>query len=623
MNSGCRRLPGLLACAALCWLAACGREPATRGQSEAPSAAGAASVPARTGSVTVRAGDRADAELVWTEPALEIAPRQAAQERRAAARALRAGRLFEDAQSAIPLYRALLRLDGDDATARRGLARALQALRRQGDAALARVDDDADALARVQRIAAVLRTVAAGEASVRGWLERADRAEQLSRLNADGESQLRRGLLGEQGEGALTSFRQALALAPGQVRAQQGLAAVESALIGRAEQAAAHADFDLAGQWLQQAALVRGDAPTVADARARIEAERSRQVAALRDAGVADLDSMPGLKHARSILAEALRIARPGDPAAADLRERIELATHYGHFRPGQVFTDALPGGGRGPLMVVVPHGGFRMGAAEDEPDSSDAERPLHYVRFERGFALSRSQVTVAEFGRFVQASGYRPRATRRGHSVVYDERSGNFARRSGVDWRSDYAGNPAAPEQPVIHVSVRDAEAYAAWLGRQTGHPYRLPSEAEYEYAVRAGGQTRYPWGAGAPPRGTGNLAGGDDASPSGRRWQNAFAGYGDGWWGPAPAGRFAANAWGLVDMGSNVSEWVGDCWHAAFRRAPADGAAWYNPGCRARVVRGGGWSSAPAQARSAWRSQADSDMTSARVGFRVVRGL
>jgi formylglycine-generating enzyme required for sulfatase activity len=77
------------------------------------------------------------------------------------------------------------------------------------------------------------------------------------------------------------------------------------------------------------------------------------------------------------------------------------------------------------------------------------------------------------------------------------------------------------------------------------------------------------------------------------------------------------------VSDLGSNVSEWVSDCWHASYRRAPADGASWFNPGCRSRVVRGGSWASSPVQARAAWRSSSDSDMTNARVGFRVVRGI
>jgi len=370
---------------------------------------------------------------------------------------------------------------------------------------------------------------------------------------------------------------------------------------------------------------VREDAArAVADAGLRIDAQRSRHVAGLRDAALRDLLRPDGLRDARLRLAEALRIARPGDPVVANLRERIDLFTYYGAFRPGQVFTDALADGSRGPQMVVVPHGAFRMGSEETDPMATDVEKPAHYVRFNRGFAMALTEVTVAEFGRFVASAGARPRATRRGNSLVYDERSGNFVRRSGVDWRSGYDGRPAAPGDPVIHVSVRDAEAYAAWLSEQTGRHYRLPSEAEFEYALRAGNPGRYPWGNhGVPPPETGNFTGGNDVSPSGRSWNNAFAGYGDGYWGVSPAGRFKPNAWGLHDLGGNVSEWVADCWHGSYRRAPADGAAWYNPGCRARVVRGGSWAGSPAQTRSAWRSRMDSDVTSARIGFRVVRGI
>ena len=105
------------------------------------------------------------------------------------------------------------------------------------------------------------------------------------------------------------------------------------------------------------------------------------------------------------------------------LRNRIDLAAHYGLYRPGQQFTDALAGGGRGPLMVVVPHGGFRMGAAPGEDGAGDAERPQHYVRFDRGFAMGRTDVTVGQFRRFIEATGHETRAQRRGFSTVYDER--------------------------------------------------------------------------------------------------------------------------------------------------------------------------------------------------------
>jgi formylglycine-generating enzyme required for sulfatase activity len=262
------------------------------------------------------------------------------------------------------------------------------------------------------------------------------------------------------------------------------------------------------------------------------------------------------------------------------------------------------------------------MGADEAESDR-EAELPARNIRFDRGLAVSRYEITVGEFRRFVLASGHRPRATRRGYSTTYDERSGNFVRHGNVDWQADYAGNRAADSMPVVHVSAKDATAYAQWLSEQTGQRYRLLSEAEFEYALRAGGRGRYPWGDGEPAARTGNLTGALDKSPSGRRWRNAFAGYGDGAWGPVAVGRYDANAFGLHDMAGNVSEWVADCWHDTYRRAPRGGEAWVNPGCRERVVRGGSWASSPEQTRSSWRMSGEANSTSARTSFRVAREI
>lgn len=617
LHGGClRALPAALLILLTC-LAACSRDDVASHDAQATDDG------VRMPRVTVSGDDSSMDELTWRPPPIVLTADDVAGARQRAARALAEGRLFDGADDAIPLYLALQRLDPADARTQASLERSLDALLDQGAQALRHAEDRTEALRRARQIAAVARTLAPTDPAVTVYLARVDDADQLTRLNVAAERALREGRLGEEGGGALAGFREVLKWKPGQPRAMQGVAAVESALIRRAEDAALASDFDTARRWLEAAARVREDAQTVADARVRVEAIRIARIVELRDAGVRDIATPQGLKAAREKLAEVLRIAEPGNRVAADFRQRIDLATYYGLFRPGQVFTDALHYGGRGPEMVVVPHGGFLMGAADDEAGAADAEKPAHYVRFDRGFAMARHPVTVGEFRRFVQATQYRPRATRRGHSIVYDERSGNFVRRSGVDWQSDYAGDPASDDMPVLHVSVYDAEAYAEWLAGQTGRGYRLPSEAEYEYALRAGQQGRYPWGNAQPPRGVANLTGGNDRSPSGRSWNNAFIGYGDGYWGPAPVGRFRANAFGLKDLDGNTSEWVGDCWHASYRRAPADGAAWFNPGCRSRVVRGGSWASSPAQARAAWRSSSDSDMTNARVGFRVVRGI
>ena len=609
---------------ALVLLCACGRE---SGAPAADGKGGPAVQKRADGTVTISGDDAIAERLTWRSPAVVLDEAGVPDARKRAAAALAEDRLYENADAAIPLYLALLARDPADAKAKAGLDRALTRLSAVGREALALSGDDADALRRAHAAGAVMRSVGLDRVEGgAGYLVRLDQADRLWELNEAAEQALAAGRLGEAGEGALPLFRQALALSPGQPRAAQGVAAVESALIRRAEDAADAGDFDQAGRWLTTAATVRPGVGTLDVGRARVEAIRRVRIGRLRDEGLALL-SQPGrpnhLPWARQRLAEILRIAAPGDPAAAELRNRIDLATHYGLQRPGQRFTDALAGGGRGPEMVVVPHGGFRMGARDVEPDASGSERPSRYVRFDRGFAIARTEVTVGEFRRFVLASDYRPRAVRRGHSLVYDERGGNFVHRSGVDWRHDYLGHPAADDMPVLHVSAKDAEAYARWLSERSGQRYRLPSEAEFEYALRAGAPGHYPWGDQPPKPGTGNLTGGGDRSPTGRSWGNAFFGYRDGYWGPAPVAKFRANAFDIHDLEGNVREWVADCWHDGYRRAPTQGEAWINPGCRTRVVRGGAWSNAPAQTRAAWRSQAEADATNAMTGFRVVRDI
>ncbi|MDR0181453.1 SUMF1/EgtB/PvdO family nonheme iron enzyme [Lysobacter sp. UC] len=579
--------------------------------------------PAHTPIVTISADQAVSPVPPWRMPSVQVTDDNVAERKEQAAQALARGRLFGGPDDAIPLYYALRRFDPEDAVANAGFDRSIRRLIVSGDEALAQLDRDPLSLRRAHEIAAVARAVAPANVDIVEYLARLDRADEAQEANRLGEEALNAGRLGVAGEPgqALAQFRRALELRPNDMRANQGIAAVESAMIRRAELAAERDDYASAERELDAAAKVRPPAPSVDDARARLAMQRIVRVNALRDAGLSALMRQGGIDEARRHLAVMLRIAPTGDPATRELRERIDLATHYGLFRPGQVFTDAMQGAIRGPQMVVVPHGAFRMGSEENE--GQESERPARNIRFDRGFAMSRTEITVGEFRRFMQATRHRARASRRGYSTAYDERSGNLVRRGNVDWQSDYTGRPARDNMPVIHVSAKDAIAYAEWLSAQTGQRYRLPSEAEFEYALRAGSRGRYPWGDGVPPSRAGNFTGAADVSPSGRRWRNAFPGYGDGAWGPGPVASYRPNAWGLHDMAGNVSEWVADCWHDTFRRAPRGGEAWINPGCRSRVIRGGSWASAPEELRSAWRQGSDANNTTARIGFRVVRDI
>ena len=518
---------------------------------------------------------------------------------------------------ALALYRGVLATDPGDASASQGIDAVVAALHARALASLAHEDvfsaqRDADRIKLLRADDPGLPLL--GAALSKAWrvavlVERGRRLETAGVRNAP----LRLAP-------AIAVYRQALAIAPDSAAADAGLARIESAYIAKALSEAEAGRYPQSDRWIAQAAAVRSGSPALQGASTRIVAIRQRAAAALQ--AQADTALASGDPDRAEQLLRKIELAAPLSAEARDLRERIAQQRHYGMFKPGQSFTEALASGTRTPEMIVLPVGSFRMGASEDEPDREASEAPQREIMFQRGFAMSRTEVTVEQFGRFAQATHYRTDAERSGHSLVYDEDKGKFDQRDGVTWRDDYAGQRAAPRQPVLHVSWNDAQAYTIWLSKETAHPYRLPSEAEFEYALRAGGKTSYPWGGDKPPAGVGDLAG-SDASPSGRHWGDAFAGYSDGFWGPAPVAHYAANAFGLYDMVGNVSEWVQDCWHEGYRRAPDDASAWVNPGCEKRVVRGASWASAPRQARSAFRAGVDAETASARTGFRIVREL
>lgn len=593
-------------------LAACGRDEAAS-QRDGRGAAG------RSEATDARDTDQMPEPepVVWAPRLTEVSEGRIEVTLQRADAARKAGRLEGDAEAALDLYLSVQRTEADNARARDGIEAAAGALAERGDAAIAEghLEDAA-------RIAAVLHAVRPGAEATREFETRLRLARIIAHRLARGDRQLQADrLIAPPGDNALETYRAVLSEDDDNVGALSGLETIERRLIAQAEAANARGEDAQAERALADAAKVRPGSRAVQDAGARIAAARQRLADSLYARALAEIEA--GRLDAAEKLTAAHARASTRAQDVETLRARIALARRYGRFRPAQDFREPLSAGGLGPEMRVLPHGEFRMGSGDDEPGHMKSEGPQHTVRFPRGLAMSRAEITVAEFRRFSEATGYIGSAQQRGESMVYDEKGGNLSERDGIDYRHDYAGARADADLPVLHVSWRDASAYAAWLSQQTGAGYRLPTEAEFEYALRAGRADAHPWGPGSPSRVVGNLTGAGDRSPTRREWANAVPDYKDGYWGPAPVRKYPRNAFGLYDMVGNVSEWVQDCWHDSYRRAPGDGSAWVNPGCGERVVRGASWASSPDQARSAWRLGVGADTTSARVGFRVVRDL
>jgi len=414
----------------------------------------------------------------------------------------------------------------------------------------------------------------------------------------------------------------ALDLDPDSLAASEGLQRVQQAMIDQAMEFARDMDFDAATQVIEEASRVRADQTAIDQAYQAVTDIRVEHAAALESAAVEAMDT-GDFSRAERVLIELIALGGM-EVTVNQLRRRMEEARVYGGFRPGQAIRDHfLNQATWAPETIVVLAGSFVMGSSAFEDGRSDHEGPEHRVAFRRGFAIGRTEVTVAEFRVFVDRTRYKTDAERHGDSHVYDPRSGRLSQRDGIYWEMDYEGREAREDEPVVHVSWNDASAYLRWLADGTGKVYRLPTESEFEYALRGGRATRYWWGDGSPSRVVENLTGQGDSSRNQREWSTYFAGYTDRHWGPAPVASFEPNPFGLYDIGGNVGEWVMDCWHETYLRAPVDGSAWVNPGCKLRVIRGGHWAGSPNQARSAHRSSANPERRDARIGFRVARDL
>lgn len=293
------------------------------------------------------------------------------------------------------------------------------------------------------------------------------------------------------------------------------------------------------------------------------------------------------------------------------------------HFVAGQIFSDRLDKGLYGPELIVIAGESFSQGAGKLNKLAQDSEKPVHKVDLNKLFAISRTEITVAQFREFIENSKYITQADKNKSSNIFDLGSGKLVKKEGINWQYNHIGELADDNYPVVHVSFDDAMAYVQWLSKRTHKIYRLPSESEWEFALRAKSETIYPWGKKLQDVKQGNLSGTVDKMPNKRRWGNALPNYADGYWGLAPVRQYAAEAFGTFDLLGNASEWVEDCWHDNYRRAPTNGDAWVNPGCTQRVVRGSSWLSASDQSRSSFRTFSKSTTSNALIGFRVIRQL
>jgi formylglycine-generating enzyme required for sulfatase activity len=257
------------------------------------------------------------------------------------------------------------------------------------------------------------------------------------------------------------------------------------------------------------------------------------------------------------------QVARPAAASAPSVQPGAPL-------RPGDSLRDCPDC----PELVVIPSGSSDMGAA-----ATPFDRPVHRVTLAEPFAMSRNEITFDDWDKCVAAGGCRFKPDDRG-------------------W--------GRGDRPVINVSWSDAKEYAAWLNQKTGKPYRLPSEAEWEYAARGGTKTPFYWGTQVGVR----MANCRDCQ-TGEPVQTLSV------------GSFPPNPFGLNDMAGNAAEWLEDCWNESYKGAPSDGSAWTNGSCSLRVLRGGSFDAQSAYLKSAARFRYDSDVRFFGNGFRVARKL
>jgi formylglycine-generating enzyme required for sulfatase activity len=270
-----------------------------------------------------------------------------------------------------------------------------------------------------------------------------------------------------------------------------------------------------------------------------------------------------------------------------------------------------------GMKLTLIPAGEFRMGSPDGDDQALADEKPQHPVQITQPFYLGVTEVTRGQFRRFVHEVGYQTEAEKDGKGAYgWNEQTKQFEQNARYTWQNP--GFEQTDEHPVVNVSWNDAVAFAEWLSRKEGKSYRLPTEAEWEYACRAGTTTRF--SSGDDPEGlaaVGNIADGT-AKAKYPDWTWAIAAR-DGYVYTAPVGRFAANAFGLHDMHGNVWEWCSDGFASDYyKQSPMDDPRGPSQ-ATGRVVRGGSWILEPRSVRSAIRDGGAPGNRSSNLGFRL----
>jgi formylglycine-generating enzyme required for sulfatase activity/serine/threonine protein kinase len=277
--------------------------------------------------------------------------------------------------------------------------------------------------------------------------------------------------------------------------------------------------------------------------------------------------------------------------------------------------------------MVIVPEGSFQMGCSagdsECEPDEKPSGKAIHITSFK----LMRTEVTVGQFKRFVAATGYQTDAEKNAGDkkgcYSYDSSKKEWGYITGVTWRNvSYQGLTQNDQHPVTCVSQNDAKAFVAWVKKETGEAVRLPSEAEWEYAARAGSQTKYHFGNdSAQLCQYGNVLD-STVLPDGSSWSDKVS-CSDNAVFTREVGRYQPNGYGLYDMHGNVWEWTADCYQSDLAKLPLNGTAFGNGNCKSAVLRGGSWASKPGYLRVSYRYFLTPAVWFNYVGIRVAQDL